>query len=514
MAVFTRRTSQEMPRKEAAGPVDLDTVSLAVQRCCAASTFDEAIERGFADLVRDGGWTFGVVWRVSASDDRLEFERSVGVIPELFMSRGQGFTYRRGEGAAGQAWSTAGVAFVADIADIGGETAQFALQAGMRSALAFPLTEDDAVVGVAEFVSDHPLDPRVVPVMRMVACTLGLVLSRLRSAERIKESRQDLRATSAVLRNVNSAADEQDAVRAALETIRTEFGWAYGSVWRINSEGVLAFEVESGDAGKEFRTVTRSATFAKGVGLAGRTWSSGDLVFEPDMSLVTDCVRAPAAGRAGVKAGVCVPLRIDGEIVGTMDFFSTSSMVLSPDRKEALRNTAFLVSDSLDRQRSTARIRGAGQDLLSSITDVEHNVQLATDVVTQAQQITSNASTIVEQLSASSREIGAVVKVITGIAEQTNLLALNATIEAARAGEAGKGFAVVAGEVKELARETSSATEEVGSQVRAIQNDAHSVVGALAQIQSTVERINEVQQVITGVLHEQNLVTRRVLDNS
>ena len=102
--------------------------------------------------------------------------------------------------------------------------------------------------------------------------------------------------------------------------------------------------------------------------------------------------------------------------------------------------------------------------------------------------------------------------VIAEIARQTNLLALNAAIEAARAGEAGKGFAVVANEVKDLARETAKATEEVGEKVAAIQTDAGSVVDALHQVAQTVERINEAQNIISGVLTEQNAVTRSVLE--
>ena len=133
-------------------------------------------------------------------------------------------------------------------------------------------------------------------------------------------------------------------------------------------------------------------------------------------------------------------------------------------------------------------------------------------VARDADRITGSATQIVASLDNSSQEIGAVVKTITSIAEQTNLLALNATIEAARAGEAGKGFAVVAGEVKELARETASATEEVGAKVSTIQADAAAVRTALTEVSDTVGRINDAQRVIAGVLHDQAAVTRSVLD--
>ncbi len=108
--------------------------------------------------------------------------------------------------------------------------ARAAVAAGVVCVLALPLVEDGRVVGVLEFVGNSPQDPSIVPVMNIVGCTLGQTLTRLHAVERIEASRVDLKATSAVLHNVNTAQEERSAMRAALDTIRTEFGWAYGSV--------------------------------------------------------------------------------------------------------------------------------------------------------------------------------------------------------------------------------------------------------------------------------------------
>jgi GAF domain-containing protein len=257
-----------------------------------------------------------------------------------------------------------------------------------------------------------------------------------------------------VVQALGRAQSSEPAAQSALETIRAAFGWAYGSYWRLDTSAkVLRFAVESGDAGPEFREVTLSATFAEGVGLSGRAWRAKDLVFVPDIGQLTDCVRAPVAVRAGVRSGVSFPIIERGQVVGTMDFF--------------------------------------------------------TSVAAQAQAMTADAS--VHRLDESSTKIGDVVKVITSIAEQTNLLALNATIEAARAGELGKGFAVAAGEVKELAQSTARATEDVGNLVSAIQTDAGTVVQSLAAIGQIVDRINETHAMISGVLTEQAAVTRDIV---
>jgi methyl-accepting chemotaxis protein len=117
------------------------------------------------------------------------------------------------------------------------------------------------------------------------------------------------------------------------------------------------------------------------------------------------------------------------------------------------------------------------------------------------------------QLGQSSKEIGQVIKVITSIAQQTNLLALNATIEAARAGEAGKGFAVVANEVKELARQTARATEEIERKIASVQDDATRAVHDIGEISGVIGTINQISGTIAAAVEEQNAATGEISRN-
>ncbi|WP_309225518.1 methyl-accepting chemotaxis protein [Quadrisphaera sp. INWT6] len=148
---------------------------------------------------------------------------------------------------------------------------------------------------------------------------------------------------------------------------------------------------------------------------------------------------------------------------------------------------------------------------MTSIAEVERNVQAASAVAGRGHALTEQANAEVAGLGTSSEEISKVVSTISAIAAQTNLLALNAAIEAARAGEAGKGFAVVANEVKELAAGTARATTEVDERVRDIQAQVAAVVERLVSITGVVDEINTTQTIIAGVLTQQVATTRSVL---
>lgn len=162
---------------------------------------------------------------------------------------------------------------------------------------------------------------------------------------------------------------------------------------------------------------------------------------------------------------------------------------------------------------NTRMVSGSIDNLVASIHEIAKNAQDAAGVARRAVDMAAATSGTMDALGRSSTEIGAVVKVITSIAEQTNLLALNATIEAARAGEAGKGFAVVANEVKELARETAKATEDIGGRIEAMQGDTQRAVTAIAEIGTVIERIDSLQTRIAAAVEEQSATTGEISRN-
>jgi methyl-accepting chemotaxis protein/PAS domain-containing protein len=555
-----------------------------------------------------------------------------------------------------------------------------------------------------------------------------------------------------VLQNLNTN-DPNDAILKALDVVRVAFGWAYASYWAVQPGGrELRFACESGTVNEEFRQCTLATTFSEGQGLSGRAWRQRDLVFVAAIGEVLDCPRAPIALRAGVNAGMAIPVILEGQVLGVMDFFSLERICLSPERAQTLRGVASLVSKSilairqqalqaellregakvrsmmentpvaimacdldfnityvnpttretlrkierhlpirvdrlvganidifqmhpeearkilkdprnlphharinladevlelmfsamlddkgeyigpmltwelvteklraqqaeqqrLEREREEAQelaakvdsilevvnanasgdltreIQVSGEDaigqvgrgltklvrdLRDSMRDIRHNVltvssaaeqmtvtskqmqsnsaqssdqansasvageqvnqniqmvasaseqmtasireiaksaHQAARVSSSAVEVANSTNQTISKLGDSSLEIGKVIKVISSIAQQTNLLALNATIEAARAGEAGRGFAVVANEVKELAKETAKATEDITHKIEAIQADSSGAVQAIASITQIIHEISDIANTIAGAVEEQSATTSEI----
>jgi methyl-accepting chemotaxis protein len=155
----------------------------------------------------------------------------------------------------------------------------------------------------------------------------------------------------------------------------------------------------------------------------------------------------------------------------------------------------------------------ATEELSTSVKEISQQVGYSANVIGQAMTQASDTNEHIKGLAAAAQQIGEVVKLINDIASQTNLLALNATIEAARAGDAGKGFAVVASEVKTLAGQTAKATDEIASQIGAIQEATRVSVQSIEMITATIAKVNETATAIASAVEQQGAATHEIARN-
>jgi methyl-accepting chemotaxis protein len=189
------------------------------------------------------------------------------------------------------------------------------------------------------------------------------------------------------------------------------------------------------------------------------------------------------------------------------------SQMMASNCKETAAQ-ANVASGAAEQVSANANTVATGMEEMGvSIKEIAKSANAAATVATAGVRAAQKTNAAVAKLGDSSAEIGDVIKVITSIAQQTNLLALNATIEAARAGEAGKGFAVVANEVKELAKQTASATKDISRKIEIIQGDTREAVQAIDQIGKIINQINDIQTTIAGAVEQQTATTGEISHN-
>jgi methyl-accepting chemotaxis protein len=186
------------------------------------------------------------------------------------------------------------------------------------------------------------------------------------------------------------------------------------------------------------------------------------------------------------------------------------SQQLAASAAEASSQAQLVSASAGQVSRSTHSVATSTDEMTSSIKEIAKNASESARVAGHAVKLADTANATVGKLGDSAIEIGKVIKVITAIAQQTNLLALNATIEAARAGEAGKGFAVVANEVKELAKETAKATEDIGRSIESIQTDTQDAVAAIGHIGTIIAQINDISTTIASAVEQQSATTNEM----
>jgi methyl-accepting chemotaxis protein len=224
------------------------------------------------------------------------------------------------------------------------------------------------------------------------------------------------------------------------------------------------------------------------------------------MSAVTACSQdlGQAAGNLSQTAGQLTQganqtMQQSGTVAAAAEEMSASMSAMAQSSEQMSQNVRIVATSV--------------EQMTAAVGEVARSAEQAARVADEAAQLAQNTNQGIASLGATANEIGQVIEVIQDIAEQTKLLALNATIEAARAGEAGKGFAVVATEVKELARQTAEATDDIRRRVEGIQGSATQAVGAINQISQVVTRVNDASRTIASAVEEQSITTKEIARN-
>jgi methyl-accepting chemotaxis protein len=248
-----------------------------------------------------------------------------------------------------------------------------------------------------------------------------------------------------------------------------------------------------------------------------------------------ELAQAAAEGRVGTRADVArhhgdfrkiiegvnktldavvEPLKFNAQHITTLasssEELATASRQMVESTEQALNRVNAVSAASEQITQNVSSVAAAAEELQTSIHEISKSAHESESVAKRAVQVAKSANATVKNLGTSSQDIGKVLKAISAIAGQTNLLALNATIEAARAGEAGKGFAVVASEVKELAKQTATASADISRRIEAIRGDATEAANAIEEVSTIINQINDSSNNIASAVEEQTVTTKEI----
>ena len=220
------------------------------------------------------------------------------------------------------------------------------------------------------------------------------------------------------------------------------------------------------------------------------------------------------AGNAKTLAGSSTELSATAsQLASGAEETTNQSSTVASAAEEMATNMNNMAAATEQMTVNVKTVASATEQMTASISEIAKNAEQASTVAGNAAAMAQSSNQTIGQLGNAADEIGKVIQVIQDIAEQTNLLALNATIEAARAGDAGKGFAVVATEVKELAKQTAEATEDIRGRIEGIQSSTGQAIKSIGLISDVIQQVNEISRTIASAVEEQSITTKEIAQN-
>ena len=204
---------------------------------------------------------------------------------------------------------------------------------------------------------------------------------------------------------------------------------------------------------------------------------------------------------------------VSSQTAGSVKNVAQKASTMAAAAEESSANTSSVAAGMEQASANLSSVAGATEEMSATVTEIASNSEKARSISQQATQQAQTVTALMQQLGVAARDIGQVTETITVISSQTNLLALNATIEAARAGAAGKGFAVVANEIKELARQTAAATEDIKAKIHSVQSSAGGAIADIEKISEVIREVGTIVATIAASIEEQATVTKDVAGN-
>ena len=354
--------------------------------------------------------------------------------------------------------------------------------------------------------------------------TWDIVTEKLRAEAREAEMASDTEAINQLLLRLGQASTEAEVASSALETIREAFGWSYGASWEIDrGERVLRFVADSGSIADEFRRTTRGARFREGEGLLGRTWQAREMVVMTVLPESNENARVTAARKAGLSSAVCLPILVDGQVEGALDFVSEIKLELSEPRKETLKSAGRMISERLERVRRQTEVEQAKRDmerkvnLLMKVAQAAARGDLTIDVEVEGHddmgrlgaalaEMTGGLKHVIGQVIESSNQFAEGARVVAESASYLSESSQNqaATVEEMSASVDHLSKAILeinhnAGSARELAESTSLLARQGGESV-------DQAIEAMVLIRKSSEQVSDIIQVISEIASQTNLL--------